>query len=800
MDGLLLDLRIALRSLARTPAVAAATVIALALGVGSSAAIYAFVDKLVLRPFTFPMERLAMVTETSGTWDRHEVSAGLFEDWRSRSRSFERLSAYSWWSTNLTGVREPENLLGYRVTPDLFETLGVRPFLGRDFVAEESQPGRSHVALLAYDLWKRRFDGDPGIVGRSAVLDGESYTVVGVMPAEFRFPKAVQLWVPLVLTQAMLEQRGDHDLLCVGKLRPGATVASAQSELSRITEEAQARFPGQDPGHGTHVFALRDYGDREARLMLWLMFGACGLLLLISCANVALLLLARGAARAREIAIRAALGATRWRVVRQLLTENVLLAAAACALALVFAWWGIDVLKAAMPASIARFVAGWTRVSLDARLFAFSAAAAAGSAIAAGLVPALRTSRLDLHRTLQSEGRTAAGNRERTRTRSILVGVQVALAVVLVVDAALFLRTLRNMLSAPYGFDARNVLTLRTELVPSRYAGSGEVVRYFDEALRRLRALPGVEAAGAVGRLPLSGSAMGRRFAVDGVEPDPDRFPVTLYQPATEGYFESMRIPLIAGRSFGAEDRGAARTAVVSEAFARKYLAGDAVGHRVRLETHGPWRTIVGVAGNVRHIDLTDEGVAVYVPQAQAAALDMAFTVRTATPPESLGAAALAQLMAIDREQPVSGMEPLAVVVADNTLLTPRYAAGVFGAFAVIALLLSAVGVYGVMAVSVAQREQEMGIRLALGARPADVLRLLLSQGLKPALAGIASGVLLASVSGRALQAALYGVAARDPLTLAAVCFFLLAVAAAATWLPARRATRVDPMIALRAE
>jgi putative ABC transport system permease protein len=800
MDALLLDLRTAFRSLSRTRFLTAAAVVALALGVGASAGIFAFLDKLVLRPFSFPLDRLAMVTESSVISDRHEVSAGLLEDWRAQTRTFEHLSGYLWWTTNLTGLQEPEHLLGYRVTPDLFETLGVRPALGRAFEAGEDQPGRSHVTVLSHELWQRRFGGDRNVLGRAAVLDGESYTVVGVMPPEVNFPKAVQLWVPLVITPRMLEQRAVHELLAVGRLRPGVTVADAQRELSRITERAQAEHPGKDPGHASHVFSLRDYGDPEARLLLWILFAACGLVLLISCANVTLLLLTRGAARAREMAIRGALGATRGRVLRQLLTESLLLAGAACALGLLFASWGIDALRASMPASIARYVAGWSRVSLDARLFAFGAAAATLSAVGASLIPALKTSRQDLHAALQRETRGASGGRERHRTRSLLVAVQIALAVVLVVDAGLFLRTLRNRLGTPVGFEAAGVLTLRVGLARSRYPADGDVTRYYDEALRRLRALPGVEAAGAVSRLPLGGSALAAWLAVDGVEPPADRKPISLGQTITEGYFEAMRIPLLSGRAFGPEDRTGATTAIVSEPLARKYFGGDAVGHRIRLGAEGRWRTIVGVVGPVRHTDLVDTGIATYLPQAQDGEREMTFVLRTSPPPATLASAARDALFGLDRDQPVSDVAPLTDVVADNTLLAPRYATGVLGAFAVLALLLSAVGVYGVMAVSVAQREQEMGIRMALGARPADVLRLVLGQGMRPALAGIAAGALLALASGRALEGALYGVASRDPLTLGAVCLFLLVVAAAANWLPARRATRVDPMIALRAE
>ncbi len=596
MDTLLLDLRTAWRSLSRTPALAAAAVVALALGVGSSGAIYAFLDKLVLRPFTFPIDRLAMVTESSIASDRHEASAGLFEDWRTESRAFERLSGYVWWTTNLTGVQEPEHLLGYRVTSDLFDTLGVQPALGRGFAAGEDQPGRSHVAVLSHELWQRRFGGDPAVLGRAAVLDGESYTVVGVMPPEFHFPKAAQLWAPLVITREMIEQRGAHDLFCVGRLRPGVTVADAQRELRRITEAAQARFPGQDPGHSAHVFDLRDYGDPETRLLLWILFAACALVLLISCANVALLLLARGAARGREIAIRAALGATRMRLVRQLLTESLLLAAAACLLGLVFASWGIDAMRAAMPASIARFVAGWTQVSLDARLFAFSAAAAALAAIAAGLVPALRTSRLDLHQTLQREARAATGGRERHRTRAALVGAQMALAVVLAVDAGLFLRTLRNMLGTPAGFEAARVLTMKVGLAPSLYRSDAEVIGYYDEALRRLRALPGVETVGAVSRLPLGGSEINTRFGSRSTawrrSPSGGRSRST--RPRRTATSRRCGFPCWPGARSGPRTaaargpRSSARRSPASTSAERRWVTGSAWGYRASRVPGGP--------------------------------------------------------------------------------------------------------------------------------------------------------------------------------------------------------------------
>jgi putative ABC transport system permease protein len=800
VDGLLQDLRTALRSLRRSPALAAAAIVVLALGVGASAAIFAFVDKMLLRPFPFPADRLAQATEVTAASDRNEISAGLFEDWRAQSRAFDRLSAYRWWNTNVTGVNEPQHLIGYQVSPDLFATVGVQAELGRTLEEGEDQHGRAHVVVLSHELWQRQYGGDVAVLGRTAVLEGESYEIVGVMPAQFQFPKAASLWVPLVVTQQMRERRATHELLAVGRLRPGATLAEAQRELSRITEHAQAQHPGQDPGHGAHVLPLRDYLEPQARITLQVLFAAVGLLLLIACSSVALLLIVRSAARSREIAIRAALGATRARVVRQLLTESLLLAAGACGLGLVFAWWGIDALRAGMPASIARFVPGWSRVSLDRTLFSFAAIAAVLSAVVAGLLPSLKTSRLDLQQTLQAATRAASSGRGRGRLRFLLVTAQVALAVVLVVDAGLLLRTLRNLLATSPGFDVERVLTLRVG-VAQAHREDAEVIRYYDTALARIRAIPGVERAGAVSRLPLSGSSADLSFTVEGAGLPAEKRPATLYQIATDGYFEAMGIPILSGRSFGAEDRAGLDTVIVSQSLARRYLQGQAVGQRIRLGTRGPWRTVVGVVGSVRHRDLgTDAGIAAYVPQAQYAEREMAFVVRTRSSPAGLGPAVRAALFDLDPAQPVSDLAPYRTVLDDNAFLAPRYAAGVLGIFALIALALSTVGVYGVMAVSVNQRQQEMGIRMALGAQRGDVLRLVLAQGLRPALAGIACGAALALASGRALEGVLVGVSGRDPATLLGVCSFLLAVAAAAALLPARRATRADPAAALRAE
>jgi putative ABC transport system permease protein len=800
MDAILLDLKLAVRSLVRAKGFTAAAVLALGLGIGSACAIFAFCDAMLLRPFSFDDSGLAVATANfRGGFDRSEIPADVALAWRERAKQLEGMSFYEWSEVNLTGIDEPEHVLGYRVDPSLFSLLRVQPLLGRAL----SPDPHAHEVVLSWALWQRRFGGNPGMVGHPVSIDGESFSVTGVMPRDFRFPKAGQLWLPLLLTP---QDAPSHSVIAVARLAPAATLQSAGRELAAIHPQVVRDLTRRLPDFTANLFALRDYGDEMARLMLWVLMASVMLLLLIGCANVGNMLLARAAGRGREIAVRAALGASRGRLLRQLLVESALVSLLAGAAGLFFAVWGIAAIRRMVPPDVSRYIPGWERVGLDARLFSFGFAAAALTALLSGLAPALYASRLDLHAVLQRESQTASMGREKKRLRSALLLGETALALVLVFCAALLGRSFAHRLRMSYGFDPAGVLTLRVSPSEARYPDNASLVRFSDEALRRLRQLPGVEAASLVSRLPLSGSSRSAWVLPEGMPNDAHEARTALYQSAAPDCFRVLRVPLIAGRGIEPFDAGGSpAVAVLSRSLANRLYgsAEAALGHRLRTarSNEAPLRTVVGVAGDVRHLDLQDSmSEAVYVPQAQAPDRTMAFMLRTSAAPLSLAAGARQELRAIDPDQPVSEMATLEKVVDDNVLVGARVTTTLLGTFALVALLLTAIGLYGVMSHSVTQRAREIGIRLALGARPSDVVRLIVRQGTSPVALGLCAGVPLALLSARVLQGLLVEVPAHDPLTFAAVAIFLCAVALAASWAPARRAARTDPAISLRAE
>jgi len=793
--------RLAARSLMRSPGVTLACVLALGLGIGATTAIFAFVDKLLLDPFPFPQDRLVMALEASPERDRLTVPAPLFEAWSGSTRTLSALSAYRWWEVNLTGVNEPEHLVGYRVTPDFFTTLGVAPSLGRAFAPAEGQAGADQVVVLSDALWRRRFGADPGVLGTSVLLDGVGHTVIGVMPAGVRFPKAAALWAPLVITQSMRESPSAHMLYGVGRLAPGVTLGAVGRELSSSSARFDAEHPDHRGGHRPSVYALRDYGDSQTRLTLWIMAAAVGMILLLACANVANVLLARSTARAREFAVRIALGAPRRRIVGQLLAEGLLLALGACAVGLLLGELGIRLLRAGMPASIERFVVGWDRVGLDWRLFAFGSAASLTAALVSTAYPAFQASQQAPHQALTTDGPHSTGDRKQHRLRSLLVLFQVALALVLVNDAGLFAQTLRGLLLAPVGFDGRRVLTFRVGIATSLAPDDATVIRRLEDALSRLGTLSGVEQVGLVNALPLSGRWSSTEFEVEGRTPGPDgRRPQAGLHVISEGYLAAMRIPLRQGRGFQPLDgAGSLDVALISEPLARRHFPeGNALGSRIRVGQS--WPTIVGVVGAVKHTEFTDSGAAIYLPLAQAALRDVAFAVRTTGDPLLVSGQVREALRKGLPDQPISDLMPMAQVVEDNALLGARYAAGLLGVLGVIALVLSAVGIYGVVSQWVLRRLRELGIRAALGARQRQLVGLVLARGLRPVGVGTALGVGLVVAHGPALRAILYGVAPGDPPTLAAVMATLAAVATAACLLPARHAVRSDPAHVLRGE
>ncbi len=807
LDALWQDLKYGARSLVRTPALTLSAVLALALGIGANAAIYSFVDALLLHPFAFDTAGLVSAVERSPGQDRLEVATGRFYEWQKRVRSLESLEGAAWWEVNLTGAEEAERAIGYRVTPGLFKALGTAPSLGRAFAPDEDQPGKDHVLLLADELWQRRFDRDPQVVGKTVLVDGESYTVVGVMPPGFRFPKAALLWAPLTFTAAIRDSRaGNHSVWAVGRLRAGQTEESAARDIAAQDLALRAEHPGEDPGHTVNVFPLRDYGDSLTRVMLWSLMAAVILVQLIACANVGNMLLARSAGRERELAVRAALGATRTQLMRQLLVESLLLSLAACALGLLFASWGIDLIRLPMPPEVARWISGWSRVGLDARVLSFSIALSILTAAIAGLLPALKSSRLDLHAALQGNSSSSTSSGDRSRIRKILVGAEAALALILAVAAGLMVQSTVRLLNAPMGFTPEGVLSLRLSPAEARYRTDAELNRFFAETLRRLRSLPGVQSVGAGAHLPQAGSSSSRFMGIEGQPLPPPEERVSVNQNWIEGdYFAALRVPILAGRAFGPADDvpGAPLVALLSEALAhRQFGTKDPIGARIRMgaKQDEPWRTVVGVVGEVRYGEIRlDTSPMVYLPNAQQTERTIGLVLRTTVPPMTLASAVRRELRALDPDQPVSDLKPLPAVVREQTI-GYQYGAGLMSAFAFLALLLGGVGIGGVVAYSVRQRRREMAIRLALGASPGQVLRLALVDGMRPALIGLGAGLLGAAALTRGLTTLLYGVTALDPLTFAAAAAFLATIALAACWLPSRRAALADPLDALKAE
>ncbi|NMO19032.1 ABC transporter permease [Pyxidicoccus fallax] len=803
MDTFLQDLRYAVRGLLRDRAFTLVAVLTLAVGIGANTVIFSYLDRLTLRPFDFPeLERLVYITEQQPGYERLRLSLATVSDLREEASLLEGVGAYRWWDTNLTGTVEPERVIGYQVSPELFTALRTPAALGRALLPDEAKEGSHQVVVLSHGLWERRFGKDAGVVGRSVTLDGAPYTVVGVMPPDFRFPKAAELWVPLVLPADASARRREHSYQVVGRLKDGATLESLRAQLARLHE----RMAAEEPGHRIFAEPLRDYGDPKVRLMMWTMLGATALVLLVACANVAGMMLARAARRARELAIRGALGASRWRMARQLLTECLVLSLPGAVAGLLLALWGIDLMRSGLPADMSRHVSGWEHVGLDARVLGFTLAVSVGAVLFFGLVPALRAAKVQPADVLRREGRGLAGGRQRLRTA--LVAAQLAFALVLTVCAALNARSFAAMMNTPAGFEREGLLTLQLGVSTSKYRDEDAVRRYYEEALARLRALPGVGAVAAASDLPLGPSWSTRTLELDGREPLPEGQELrVLYQIVTEDYFRTMGIPLRDGALFTeADGPEAPKVVLISESLARRHFPdGSAVGRRIalgRVDGQPVWRTVAGVVADVQVSDFFFNGgrrESVYVPHRQVVERDMFLAVRTAGDPMSVAPAVRRELLALDSEQPVAAMKAMERVVHE-TLLAPRYGMVLLLVFASIALGLSAVGVYGVMAYSVSQRTRELGIRMALGATRAEVMRLVVWQGLRPTLTGVAVGLVGAVAAAHAMASLLYGVSPFDPVLFLAMAAFLVTVALLASLIPVRHATRVDPAIALRAE
>jgi len=805
MNTLWQDLRYGARMLIKKPGFTLIAVVTLALGIGANTAIFSVVNALLLRPLPFDdLDRIVAVFERRSDAPRNEAAAGNYFDWQAQNQVFESIGMYRWWAANLTGVETPERVQGFMITANLFDALGAQPALGRRFTPEEEQPGQDGVVILNHGFWQRRFGGDPGVVGRTIHFDGTPRTVVGVMPPEYNFPPGGEMLAPLALTPQQKQSRRNHTYLAVARLKPGVSIEQARADLDAIAARLERQYPQTNAGWGAAVFPLLDHTVRQYSQALLVLLGAVGFVLLIACANLANLMLARATGREKEMAIRAALGARRHRIVRQLLTESVVLAVIGGAAGILLALWGTEALKSAMPGEIVSFIPGWMNIGIDAQALAFTLGLSLLTGIAFGLVPALAASRPDLNATLKEGGKSSAGSHRR-RLRSALAIAEIAISLALLVGAGLMVKSFLRLINTDPGFKPENTLTMELLLPRAGYAEEARRAGFFRQLLERIEALPGVEAAGVVSHLPLGGSNASAGFLIEGrPEPPPGQGNDGRYRVCSPRYFEALGIRLLRGRAFTEQDRaGAAPVVIVNETLARQHWPNeDAVGNRIRF-TGDPaqnlWMTIVGVTRDVKHTLDTEVKPEYYLPHAQDAWRSMSLVARAKGEPMALAPAIRREALALDKDQPVFLIRTMEQVRAQSVLVQ-RFAAIALGLFAALALVLAVVGIYGVMSYAVAARTHELGIRLALGARPVDVLMLALKQGLTLTLVGVAIGLAVAFALTRLMSKLLFDVSVTDPLTFVGTALLLTFVALLACWIPARRATKVDPMTALRCE
>jgi putative ABC transport system permease protein len=788
------DFTYAARYLRANPGFGLAAVVTLALGIGASTAIFGVANAVILRPLPFKdPDRLVRIYETNPSTPRFSASDPNYLDWRARSRSFAELAAYGGGGASLVGDGEPERLGGARVTHTLFPLLGVSPRMGRTFTADEDRAGAgARVVLLSHGFWQRRFGGDPGILGRSLNLDGQAYTVIGVMSQTFNFPSETDVWFPLAPDPA--SRRDNHTLGVVGRLRPGVTVAQAEAELGAIAKQLGREYPASNAEWGVSLQTFRDWivepGLRDRiRALLY----AVGLLLLMACVNVANLLLARASTRGREMSVRAALGAGRGRIARQLLTESLALALTGAAVGIALAALAMRILRKVGGDAVPRL----DEMSLDLRVLGFAIAASLVTGLLFGLAPAIRVSRTDLQNVLRSGSRVAGAG----RLRSVLVVASVALAMLLLVGAGLVGTSFVRLMRVDPGFDAEHVLTASLALPSSRYQGN-RISDFHAEALQRISRIPGVRAAGMTNIAPFSGGSTAIGFTVVGRPPlRPGEYPQADWRSVTPGYFQALRIQLKRGRLLSEADGRNDRAIVITETMAKRYWPNeDPVGRQILTEGGSRPFTIVGVVGDIRDQTLEAEpNPLIYLSYRQVGWPWMWLVVRAAGEPTSIAGAVRREIWAIDKALPLANVQPLTQLVTE-VAAQPRLTMLIFGLFASAALALAVIGVYGVVAYSVTQRTREIGVRVALGAQPARIVGGVLGHGMRLALAGIVLGLAGAYGLARFIAAILYGTEPTDAVTYAMVALVLATCAALASLVPARRAARVDPVAALRYE
>jgi predicted permease len=800
------DLRYAARMLARTPGFTTIAVLALALGIGANTAIFSVVNKVLLQPLPFKNPNELVIIWENAThlgFPKNTPSPANFLDWRNQGTLFTGMAAMGPKDFNLTGVGEPERLDGRRVSANLFDLLGVQPRLGRRFLPEEDKPG-TRVVILNDGLWQRRFGSDPKIVGQPVNLNGESYSVVGVMPPGIELPGfdnwKDQLWVPIAFSSEEANSRGNHYLEVIARMKPGVTLKQARVEMETIAARLAQQYPEENKRISCVVNPLHEEVVGDIKPALLVLLGAVGFVLLIACANVANLLLARAAVRQKEIALRLALGASRSRLTRQFLTESVLLAILGGGVGLMFAFAGLRILTAFIPDTISQAES----IGIDGKVLLFTALVAVVTGLIFGLAPAAQASNFSLNETLKEGGRDAAGGSKGVRLRGLLVIAEVAVSFVLLIGAGLLISSFLHLRNLDPGFRADHLLTAKIDLPELKYPDREHRIPFFDDVIRRVSALPGVQSAAIAGNLPLTYNGDSMYIGVEGIpDPPPDQQRDVIYRAIGPGYFSTMGIPLVRGRDFTEQDSTETGYAVVvSEKMAKHFWPGqDPIGKRLKpgsTTSDSPWREVIGVVKDVRQNDfVADPKLQMYMSYRQLKSLaPNALVVRTSVDPMSLAMPLRNAVWAVDKDQPVSNIRSMEEIVS-AAMARQRFSTMLLGIFAALALVLAAVGIYGVMSYSVAQRTREIGIRLALGAQRRDVLRMTMEQGLRLVSMGVGIGLVAAFILTRVMASLLFGVDATDPTTFIVIPLILMSVALLASYIPALRATKVDPMVAL---
>ncbi len=805
--------------LLKSPGFTLIAVLTLALGIGANTAIFSVVNFVLLRPLPYAnSDQLLMIWERNlkKGWSESPTSSANFVDFRTSARNLE-VAAFTDTNGNfnLTGGDQPERVAGLRVSANLFPLLGVNPGRGRLFLPQEDQPGAGHVLILSYGLWQRTFAANANLINKTIQLNSQSYTVVGIMPPDFKFPPAfsavvgsseesvsnADLWVPLTTDDIPLV-RDRRDLKMMGRLKPGVTVAQAQADLNAIASRLDREFPDVNGGIETHVIPLREQVTGDISLALFVLMTAVALVLLIACANVANLLLAKATGRQKEIAIRTALGATRLRILRQLLTESVLLGLLGGLLGLLFAVIGAKTLIAFVTTNIPKL----KDFTFDATVLLFTLLIALVTSLFFGLAPAIDASKPNLNEALKEGGRSSSGSASRQRLRDFLVITEVALAVILVTASGLMFRSFLRLQGVNPGFNPKNLITLEVELPDAKYHAAQQQQNFQQQLLQRLTTIPGVQSAATVDNVPFGVNAFNTSFMIEGRPvPAVTERPRAFYRVISPNYFRTMGIPFRRGNEF--TDRDSAEmpgVAIINETATRKYWPGeDPIGRKIkrgRPESKNPWVTIVGIAGSASQLSLREESQPeIYVPFLQNTTPNFSLVVRTASDPKTITGAIRKEVWATDKDLPVSNMKLMDELISNSTA-QPRFYVILLTVFAALALILAAVGVYGVMAYSVTLRTRDIGIRMAVGAQPMDIFKHVIGHALMLASIGLVIGLVLAGTSTLVMKSLLFGISPADPLTLIVTALILLAVALLASYLPARKATKVDPMVALRYE